>query len=452
MVRLVFLRSVWDELNAHLRDAAPSEDGAFLFIGVGQGAMSSRLIAPEVVLPPDDAWESRGNHNLRPSGQWLSAAIGAAIDNGGGLAFVHSHPDSHHPSELSWIDKSTSKDWARTLVPTLQAPFASLVWTPTDISGWLFSEGDGEPLEVDTIETLGRRARRVVHGAVSEQQGDVELDDRQRRALGDLGNDRLRNLSVGLVGAGGTGSPLAEILARMGVARLTLIDPDALDTPSNLRRITGSTQGDLESAAAKADVVARHVNGLGFGTSADSLAADVRTEGVARRLLDLDLVISTTDTHSSRALVNQVAFQYYVPVIDVGVKVGTATDGSVSGMPIEVRLLLPDEPCLWCLGVLNAERIREENLPADERERLRAEGYIQGVDGPQPSLAALNNVAASIAATLALQLATDRDSGLSAFILDPWELYLQPIEMTIDPECLCRHWRGRADATTLPTL
>ena len=283
---------------------------------LGRGATSNRLIVPQIILPPDDAWESRGNHNLQPSGQWLSAAIGAAIDTGSGLAFVHSHPDSYHPSELSWIDKATSKDWARTLVP---------------------------------------------------------------------------------------------------------------------------------------GVVARHVNALGLGTSAEPYAADVRTDEVARRLLDLDLVISTTDTHSSRALVNQVAFQYYVPVIDVGVKVGTATDGSVSGMPVEIRLLLPDEPCLWCRGVLDAERIREENLPADERRRLRAEGYIQGVDRAQPSIAALNSVGASIAATLALQLATDHEVALSTLIFDPWELYLQPIEVAIDPECLCRHWRGRADATALPT-
>lgn len=452
MVRLVFLRSVWDELSSHLLQAAPSEDGAFLLIGLGHGSAGSRLTVPEIILPPENAWESRGNHTLRPSGQWLSAAIGAAIDNGSGLAFVHSHPDSHHPSELSWIDKATSKDWALTLVPTLQAPFASLVWTPSDISGWLFFESDREPIHIDTVEALGRRARVVLHGAVPSRQSDVELDDRQRRALGDLGNDRLRGLSVGLVGAGGTGSPLAEILARMGVARLKVIDPDVVDTPSNLRRITGATQADLEFAAAKADVVTRHVDGLGLGTSADPLAADVRTDHVARHLLDLDVIISTTDTHSSRALVNQVAFQYYVPVIDVGVKVGTATDGAVSGMPVEVRVLLPDEPCLWCRGVLDAGRIREENLPVNERERLRAEGYIQGVEGPQPSLAALNNVAASIAAMLALQLATDHEVALSTFIFDPWELYLQPIDVAIDTECVCRHWRGRADAAALPTL
>jgi molybdopterin/thiamine biosynthesis adenylyltransferase len=42
---------------------------------------------------------------------------------------------------------------------------------------------------------------------------------------------------VGVVGAGGLGSPIAEQLARMGVAELTLIDDDVFDTPSNVRRV-----------------------------------------------------------------------------------------------------------------------------------------------------------------------------------------------------------------------
>src|SRR5262249_44530492 len=122
--RLVFRRSVWDQLGQHFKTASPSEDGAFLLVNNGHGTISDRLVVRDLLLPPEDAWDSRGNHNLRPSGRWVSAAIGTAIESGSGLAFVHSHPDTHHPSELSMIDKATSKEWARTFVPTLSAPFA----------------------------------------------------------------------------------------------------------------------------------------------------------------------------------------------------------------------------------------------------------------------------------------------------------------------------------------
>ena len=450
--RLVFLRSVWDQLSRHFAAASPSEDGAFLLLNNGRGTHGDRLVVPEVLLPPGDAWDSRGNHNLRPSARWVSAAVGTAIESNSGLAFVHSHPGTDHPSQLSWIDKETSTEWAHTFVPTLGMPFASLVWTPEDISGWLFTEADAEPIDIDVFEALGRRRRIVLHEQGLVARGDADLDDRQARALGNLGNSRLRKLSVAIVGAGGTGSPLAEILARMGVSRLCVIDPDVIDTPSNLRRIAGSRWADLASHTSKAALVARHIRELRLVESVDGIHADVRRDDVARRLLDADLVISTTDTHSSRALLNQLATQFYVPVVDVGVKVGTAKDGSISGMPVEVRLLLPDEPCLWCRGVLDAERIRAENLPSEERLRLEAEGYIQGVLQPQPSLAALNHVAASFAATIALELATDNDVPAGSFIVDAWELYLQPMDVDIDPACVCRHWRGRGDSAAIPTL
>ena len=275
--------------------------------------------------------------------------------------------------------------WARMIVPTLDRPFLSLVWTPSDISGWFFETADAEPELTDTVEALGRRRRRVLHRA-GNAPNDEAIDDRQRRALGLPLNTSVREMSVAIVGLGGTGSPLGEILARMGVAGMTLIDPDVIDTPSNLRRISGSAFDDLAAQTPKATVAARHLNELHLVERLDPIQGDVRAEEVARTLIDADLVLSTTDTHSSRALVNQIAVQYYVPVIDVGVRVGIATDGSISGMPVDIRILLPDEACLWCRGILDARRIRDENLPPEEHERLEAEGYVQGDAGPQPSL------------------------------------------------------------------
>lgn len=451
--RLVFNAWVWEALDDHLRSASPSEDGGFLLIRSGRGQTSRRVVVHDLLLPQgEDSWESRGQHNLRPSGQWLSAAIGAAIEAGSGLAFIHSHPNADHPSELSWIDQKTSRDWARTVVPTLDRPFATLVWTPRDITGWFFGDANSEPEGFDLIESLGRRSRRVLHGGAPPISRAGDLDDRQQRALGDLGNARLRDLSVALVGLGGTGSPLAEILGRMGVSSISLIDPDVIDTPSNLRRLVGATFEDLRTEASKADVAHRHLTELAFVDHIDASSSDVRNEDVARGLLDVDLVISTTDTHSSRALLNQLAMQYYVPVIDVGVVVGTAIDGRVSGMPIDVRLLLPDEACLWCRGILDPARIRAENLPPEERERLIAEGYVQGIDGPQPSLAALNFLAASLAAMAALQLVAERAAPDAGYVLDPWEGYIQAFDFAVDANCVCARWRGRADEEQLAVL
>ena len=330
-------------------------------------------------------------------------------------------------------------------------PFISLVWSPNGVTGCLFDpEFAFEPISIDAVSVLGQGRFQFLQ----PRQRDVEadIDDRQRRALGALGNAFLRQLRVGLVGVGGTGSPLAEQFARMGVAEITLVDHDLLDTPSNLRRLVGSRARDLADRPQKASVVKRHLDDIGLGVEVHAVPADVRSERAARRLIDLDLVIVSTDNQSSRAFMNQLALQYWLPVVDVGLRVGTTQRGVISGMPTEVRVLMPDLGCLWCRGALDAEAIREEGLPLNERERLAAEGYIQGVPDPQPSLAPLNAFAASFAALTALRLVSSEPIVSPSAILDPWELYAQLTPAPIDPGCLCQRWRGRADAVAMPFL
>lgn len=452
MYRLLIPSAVWSALDEHLRGAGPSEDGAFLLLREGRGRRDTRLIVHELMLPPRDAWEARGQHRLRPSGQWLSAVIGTAIETNSGLGFVHSHPDAAHPPSLSGLDRSTSIDWSRSLTPTLGRPFLSLVWTPSAVTGLVFQPTrPEEPRLIERIESLGNLSSLWVHPRKRAVGGDV-LDDRQARALGMLGNARLRQLHVGLVGLGGTGSPLAEQLARMGVGELTLIDADTLDTESNLRRIVGSTMSDLTARTPKVAIVERHIAAMGLGTTVHALAIDVRREEAAKALLDTDVVISSTDTHSSRSFVNQLAFQYFLPVLDVGARVGLSAEGMVSGMPAEVRVLLPDKGCLWCRGVLDARAIRAENLPAAERDAEVREGYIQGLAGPQPSLAALNYFASSLSVLSLLRFLSGDRVGAQSFIGDGWERYFVDRPDNIDTECICAQWRALGDEVRLSYL
>jgi len=409
------------------------------------------LLVHDLLLPDNAAWESSGQDHLRPSSQWVSAAAGAAIERQSGLAFIHSHPDTRHPPELSAVDRETSAVWARTLAPLTGNPFVSLVWSPRGVTGLAFEQDRAHPQLVDHVEAQGQGTLRRLHLPMTQSE-DLALDDRQVRALSALGNATARELHVGIVGAGGTGSPVAEQLARIGVEHLTLVDPDVLDTESNVRRVVGSTVADVGAGLHKTTVVARHLAAIGLTSDLAVLPLDVRTQDVARQLLDLDLVITTTDTHSSRAFLNQLAYQYWLPVLDVGVRVGTTRSGAVSGMPVELRALLPDTGCLWCRRVLSADRIRTENLPPAERERLAEEGYVQGIEAPVPSLAPLNYYAAALAVLTALRLYSGQPVPGTAVISDAWEQYVQWSNPEIEPDCICHRWRGLADAVAMSYL
>jgi hypothetical protein len=56
----------------------------------------------------------------------------------------------------------------------------------------------------------------------------------------------MRNLTVGVIGCSGTGSPLIEQLVRLGMGKIILIDPDIIEE-KNLNRILNSTKLDAEN-------------------------------------------------------------------------------------------------------------------------------------------------------------------------------------------------------------
>jgi hypothetical protein len=239
----------------------------------------------------------------------------------------------------------------------------------------------------------------------------------------------------------------------MGVGEIILVDHDRLDTPSNVRRVFGSTMADLreDPSPPKVEVVGNHLDKIGLGVPIRRVLGDVRTEAVFRTLLDADVVLCGTDTHGSRAVLNDLASAYLLPVIDVGVRVGAKAGGVLTGLLAEVRVLTPTTPCLWCRRIISGDVIRAENLPDAERAQLKREGYVLGgVGDPAPSVIALTVLGSGLATCALLAILSDDGEVASdgywvdGFLGDARDTGTeQPI-----PSCRCRAVLGHGDAAS----
>lgn len=367
----------------------------------------------------------------------ISAAVSAANEARCGLAFIHTHPGDPSPPQLSSIDQKTTLRLGVAFDDLVDGPFASLVVSP---GGW-----GGAVYEHRTIEALDRLAtvgRRIV---VFDRQLPLErseFDDRQRSLLGSAGNRLLRSLRVAVIGVGGTGSPIAETLTRMGVGELIIVDPDRLEG-SNARRVFGVTHSDALAGKAKVSAVADGLRRLDLGTALTAIDGDVLDGTVQETLLNCDVVIGATDNHVSRSSLTELAARGHLPLIDIGVRAGTRLNGALDALYAERRLQIPDGPCLWCWRVLDADQVRLELMSPFEREALQAEGYVAGRPAePEPTIAALTITAAGLATSTLLGLVgggletSPLRAGLEA-------LNVEAIGYTDerDPECVCRRWR-----------
>lgn len=451
MIRLALLEETANELDWLLGESAPDESGAFCLLREGKGHQGSRLIATQVLLPPQDAWERQGRGILRPKAKWISAAISCAVRSRAGLLFVHSHPDPRFPIMLSPTDFDAFDSLARHLATTVDGPFGAAVAHPAGWAGVVWS--GSSILPIDSICKVGRTLQML---SQTPPTADTGLDDRQRDALG-VAHDTLRTIDIAVVGCGGLGSPIAEQLVRMGARSVTAVDFDHLDTPSNVRRVFGSTLGDLSpvSPPRKVDVVSNHLEAIGLGVPILRVHGDVRNEDVFRRLLDTDVVLIATDNHSSRAVVNDLASAYLLPVIDIGVRAGSKAGNLLSALVAEVRVLTPTTPCLWCRNAIDAQVIRAENLPQTEREKLMQEGYLLGAaSDPEPSVVALTVLGAGLAtcALLAL-LSKEADVSPSGYWVDGFLGDSQETNPKHPIEgCRCRKQLGLGDNSPPPFL
>lgn len=452
MNRLMFTNHAADTLQKHLMTRVPLEEGAFCVVRSGRTATGSRLLVTDVILPPKNAWERQAKDQLRPSAQWLSAAIGRAIEAQAGLLFVHSHPNEGYPCGFSLADQIALNALAPAIAPMLDGPFVAAVVHPHGWVGALWANGRFVPL--DSIAAVGRTLR-VLDPATQRLDHDA-IDARQIDALGRV-HKRVRQLIVAVVGCGGTGSPIAEALVRMGVACVLLVDSKLLSTPSNVRRVFGSKMKhfDPRNPRPKVDIVGDHLDGIGLDTKVVRIHGDVRIEDVFRILLDADVVISATDTHGSRAIVNEYASPYMLPVIDLGVRVGSKKNGALAGLLAEVRILTPTTPCLWCRGTISADVIRAENLPDDERQKLQREGYVvQGVGEPVPSVTALTVMGGGLATCALLTLLSEEGEAarsgywVDGFLGDSGEV---GPKMPV-PGCRCTKRVGLGDTAPVPFL
>src|SRR5206468_2284265 len=126
------------------------------------------------------------------------------------------------------------------------------------------------------------------------------------------------------------------------------------------------------------------------GVQVSSAEDSVVRQTVLLQLRDCDVILGCTDNDWSRSVLNRFAYQYLVPLIDVGIRI-TIRKGQVDGIGGRVARVGPDTACLRCAHHLDPERIRVESMPESQRRGLIREHYVEGLEHPAPAVISFNS-------------------------------------------------------------
>jgi len=157
--------------------------------------------------------------------------------------------------------------------------------------------------------------------------------------IGDAGQERLAGSHAVVVGCGALGSFQAQLLARAGVGRLTVIDRDFVER-GNLQRQILFTDADAEGAVPKATAAERALRAINPDIEVRGIVDDLRAGTAEDLLAGADVLCDGTDNFETRYLINDWAVRESVAWVYGGV---IGTGGLV--MPI-----VPGETaCLACV-------------------------------------------------------------------------------------------------------
>lgn len=301
------------------------------------------------------------------------------------VAVIHSHPEECAPIP-SYIDDDMDKYYARYFADFAPGrPYISLILTVIDgeliISGRSFWRGQWLIADHTTAE---RQKIETWFGGRKQRTTKVEIDRAARfvSAFGEEALHRLRRSTVAVIGAGGTGSAAIEVLARAGIGRLILIDPDQVDR-SNLERIHGSSPADIGKD--KVLVAAEHIESIDPTIRVDAYVGRLPQPEIVDAVAISDFAIGCTDQQHSRLALSDLAFRYLMPSIDCGV-VLEGRDGNVTGQVAQFVRFLSADPCALCREMIIPARVAQELMSEDEKQRRRqaADEARQRGEDPNP--------------------------------------------------------------------
>ena len=359
------------------------------------------LLGVDLVPVPEEAYEVRTDRSLQITSDGYVHALKTARQKSLVAIWVHSHPGDGAIPQPSIHDRRVNA--------ALEELFANR--TDTGQYGYLIVSHNAGKLTftgaltgavdapINQLSVVGERWA-FLPSYDADAGSDLGLFDRNIRAFGSGIQTTISTLTVAIVGAGGTGSAVAEQLARLGVRSFILIDPDTLSA-SNTTRVYGSTPIDVDRA--KVDVLGDHLERIATGVRTTRVQGTILTEANARLLTGADLVFGCTDDNAGRIRLSRLPYYHLIPVIDCGVQISSDGAGTTTGIFARVTALHPGTGCLVCRDRIDFALADAETRAAADQQKLEREGYAPALPGVEPAVVTFTTLVAATATSELLE-------------------------------------------------
>jgi molybdopterin/thiamine biosynthesis adenylyltransferase len=162
------------------------------------------------------------------------------------------------------------------------------------------------------------------------------MENRYIRNLTTISDDDMKILKkskVLVVGCGGLGGYIIEMLSRIGIGNITVLDGDVFDETNLNRQLFSATSNIGRKKVVVAEERIKDVNPQVKFTGYDSLFSENNSDEIIK---GHDIVVDAVDNVSTRLLMERKCSQYNIPLIH----------GAIAGWYYQISVVMPGDNTL----------------------------------------------------------------------------------------------------------
>ena len=197
---------------------------------------------------------------------------------------------------------------------------------------------------------------------------EIERFSRQiiLKNIGILGQKKILNSKVLIIGMGGLGCPVAEFLTRSGIGTLGIVDDDIVNV-SNIHRQSLYNEKDLNKF--KVNVAQKKLKSINSKTKINIFALKLNNINSKKIIQSYDYIVDGTDNFQSKFLINSLSLKYKKFLV-------TGAISKFDGHVFTFNFKNQKNPCLKCF--YQEEKISDDILNCEYEGIL---GTVAGIVG-----------------------------------------------------------------------
>ena len=230
--------------------------------------------------------------------------------------------------------------------------------------------------------------------------------------IGILGQKKILSSKILIIGAGGLGSSVAELLSRAGIGSLGIVDDDKVSL-SNLHRQSLYNTSDIGKFKVK--IAKDKIKKINPNTKVTIYKIRLNNNNFKKIINDYDYIVDGSDNFTTKFLLNDFCLKFKKVLVTGAI---SKFDGHIFTFNFKNKKI----PCLRCFF--------QESKISDDLLNCESEGILGTVAG----------VAGAIQANEILKKILDIGQGLDGYILilDMLNLNFRKVKIIKKKNCFCK--------------